>query len=149
MPCQPLGRSSLSLAAPGATQRAPEPPARSAKIAAPIVLPLMTGAPKKEVKARVERTVVMFLCDDSSSMYGASGDPGGVRYGAALSVLGLMERSGGGRAGVVHWGSEAPRSMAVEPIDIKRGRRKLHKALTIPKELGGTNLAGALKPPPG
>jgi Mg-chelatase subunit ChlD len=105
----------------------------------------MVGAPAKRVRELVRRSVVLFLCDDSGSMYGGWGDPTGVRYAAALSLLGLMDRSGGGRAAVVHWGTEAPLSLAVAPTDVRRDRRALKSALTIPPTLGGTDLPRALQ----
>lgn len=145
-PHQLVGQPNLGLGVPGGTHRVlPTPvPSGSVRAATPIVLPPMIGASKQEIKARVELLVVQFLCDDSGSMYGAYGDRDGVRYAAALSLLRLMERAGGGRCGVVHWGTDAPSSLALAPVDIKRGRRALKQALTVPPTLGGNNLPLAL-----
>jgi hypothetical protein len=66
----------------------------------------------------------------------------------------MMNKCGSARAAVVHWGTDAPLEMAVAPVQLKRGRKTLKQALSIPPTLGGTNLAGALSraheltPPP-
>lgn len=57
----------------------------------------------------------------------------------------LMERSGGGRTGVIHWGTDAPRGMAVSPVDVKRGKKALKNALVVPPTLGGNDLPRALQ----
>jgi len=94
----------------------------------------------------MRRTQVWLLVDDSGSMYATWGDPDGRRYAAAQSLLGLMRRSGGGRAGVVHWGSSAPEAMLTGLTDLRRGRRALDGALTMPwMSLGGTDLPAALR----
>jgi hypothetical protein len=54
----------------------------------------------------------------------------------------LMHRCGGGRAGVVHWGSTAPADLALGPVAVRRAQ--LRRALTIQPRLGGTNPAAAL-----
>jgi hypothetical protein len=145
-PGQLVGRSGLDLVAPGATYGAPriETHPRPDRPARPVALPAMVGATTKQIRMLVELMIVFFLPDDSGSMYGQWGDPTGIRYAAALSLLGLMERSGGGRAGVVHWGSNAPADLAVGPVAVKRGKKVLTAALTVPPSLGGTNLVSGL-----
>jgi hypothetical protein len=110
-----------------------------------VILPALQGASVREIKVRVGRVVVIFLIDDSGSMYGRYADPTGIRYAAARSVIGLMERSGPGRAGLLHWGSTAPLEMAVAPMDVKRGKRALKAAMVVPPTLGGNNLPLALE----
>jgi len=144
-----VGRAGLGLRAAGDAYKAVPPPACKPPVrqARPIVLPSMIGAPVKEIRRRIQKVLVFFVVDDSGSLYGVWGDPGGVRYAAALSLLGLMERSAGkkaGRAAVIHWGTTAPAELALVPVEVKRGRRALRQALTIPPTLGGTNLAAAL-----
>ena len=142
-----IGRAHLELEAPGATGGVPRivPRARPEHPAQPIRLPDLTGEARDEIRARLKRCRITFLVDDSGSMYGAWGDPTGVRYAAALSVLGPMQRGGGGRAAVLHWGTEAPDELALAPVDVRRGRRLLRKALTVPPTLGGNDLPKALR----
>ena len=142
------GRGGPALSAIGAGDRAVAlpgfaPPPRQAR---PVRLPPMTGAPRAEQAARVKRTPVAFVVDDSGSLYyGPGGDDGGIRYAAALSLLGLLRRAGGGRAAVVHYGSAAPQGLATPLLDAKREWRRLKRALTIPvPDLGGTNVASGL-----
>jgi len=143
---QLLGRNTLSLLAPGAALRkvsvtahlGPAQPARS------IVLPPLQGASKAVIRARLARLTVFFLVDDSGSMYGTWGDPNGVRYAAARSLLELLRRSGGARVSIIHWGTDAPADMALAPIKLPRGRKDLELALSIPPTLGGTNVLSAL-----
>jgi von Willebrand factor type A domain len=144
---QLVGRVALRLPAPGTAlavvpaplQRPPRQPAR------PIVLPPLAGRPSQEIERLVRRATVLFLMDDSGSMYSHWGDERGVRYAAALSLVELMRRAGGGRAGVVHWGSAAPPELVTPPVDVRRDRRELRRALTIPiPTLGGNDLPAAL-----
>ena len=72
----------------------------------------------------------------------AGTDPHGARNAACLSVVDLMRRHGGGRAGVVHWGQTAPADLALAPMPVRRGR--LRRTLAIQPMLGGTNPAAAL-----
>ena len=83
--------------------------------------------------------------DDSGSMYGTWGDPTGVRYAAARSVLEFLRRCGAGQLGVIHWGSTAPEELALPPTDVRKGRGQILKALRIPPTLGGNNLGAALR----
>ena len=106
----------------------------------------MSGESRKVIASRVAITDVWFVMDDSGSMYAQWGDWSGIRYAAALSVLGMMRRAGGGSAGVIHWGSSAPEGMALGPVGIRRGDRKLKASLTIPDPtLGGNDLPAALR----
>jgi hypothetical protein len=98
------------------------------------------------IKARVGRMLVYFVCDDSGSMYGSWGDPTGVRYAAALSLLRLMASSGGGRAAVIHWGTESPPELALGPVPVKGGGgRTLRRSLVVPPTLGGNDLPLGLR----
>jgi hypothetical protein len=117
-----------------------EPGTRAAR---PIVLPAMVGAPRHEISRLVRKVVVGFAIDDSGSMYAKWGDDDGVRYAAAQSLLGLMRRSGGGRASVLHWGSMPGEQTPL--LDVRRGAKKLDRAMRIPLSLGGNNLPAALQ----
>lgn len=130
-------------ASPLSIQPAPAPTGR--QLARPVSLGVPTNVSKTELRAAVERWIVMFACDDSGSMYGSAGDPLGVRYAAARSIIDLMSRAGGGQAGVVHWGTSAPRELALAPQDVRRQRRRLEAVLTIPPTLGGNDAAAALQ----
>lgn len=87
---------------------------------------------------------LVVLPDDSGSMYGSWGDQTGIRYATALSVVDLMQRMGGGRVGVVHWGTDAPREQVLPLTDVGKGRKALRRALQIPPSLGGNNFPAAL-----
>jgi len=75
--------------------------------------------------------IVLFLMDDSGSMYGSWGDASGVRYAAAVSFLKLLGRyrpkadhtkpARQCRAGVIHWGTIAPDHLTQQPVDIRKG----------------------------
>jgi hypothetical protein len=111
--------------------------------ARPVRLPGLAGAPQTVIRQRVASLDVVFAIDDSESVHGPDGtDPGGARNAACLSVIDLMHRYGGGRAGVVHWGDTAPASMALAPLPVHRGR--LRRGLRIQPVLGGTQPAAAL-----
>lgn len=142
------GHGGLALQAHGTALRVvPRPPYEpQRRLARPVRLPAMLGAPRAEQAKRVANTPVAFVIDDSGSLYfGAGGDTTGVRYAAALSLLGLIRRAGGGNAAVVHYGSNAPEELATPPLDAKRDWRQLKQALTIPvPNLGGTNVASGL-----
>ena len=85
----------------------------------------------------------MFAIDGSGSVHGPGGtDPAGARNAACLSVVDLMRRHGGGRAGVVHWGQTAPADLAVAPVPVRRQR--LRQALSLQPMLGGTDPAAGL-----
>ena len=95
------------------------------------------------IRQRVANLDVIFAIDDSGSVHGPNGtDPGGARNAACLSVVDLMQRHGGGRAGVVHWGDTAPASLALAPIPVYR--RRLRRGLRIQPKLGGTQPEVAL-----
>ena len=141
------GSAVLGLSSPGGIVRAPLVRSHSLPVhaARPVVLPALTGAPSPDIRLRIQRLVVLFVIDDSGSMYGSWGDQAGVRYAAAQSVLGLMVRAGGGRAGGQHWGTTSPEELSLAPIEVKRGRKKLRSFLTVPPTLGGNDLPLALR----
>lgn len=115
-------------------------PARPSR---PVRLSSLAGAPRNVIRQRVTNLDVIFAIDDSASVHGPDGtDPGGVRNAACLSVVDLMQRHGGGRAGVVHWGDTAPVSLALAPMPVHRGR--LRRGLRLQPVLGGTQPAVAL-----
>ena len=140
------GQVGLALRAPGPTLTlsAAPAPAPAPRAARPVALAPLAGAPPRVIAARVRKTTIQFLIDDSGSMYGPWSDPSGIRYAAAESLLMLMRRHGGGRAGVIHWGDSVPRPLALAPVDVRRDRKVLQRALTIPASLGGTHLPRAL-----
>jgi von Willebrand factor type A domain len=111
--------------------------------ARPVRLPRLVGVPRTLICQRVANLDVIFAIDDSGSVHGPDGtDPRGTRNAACLSVIDLMQRYGGGRAGVVHWGNTAPASMALAPMPVHRGR--LRRELRFQPVLGGTQPAVAL-----
>lgn len=111
--------------------------------ARPVRLPGLAGAPRTVIRQRVASLDVIFAIDDSGSVHGPDGtDPWRTRNAACLSVIDLMHRYGGGRAGVVHWGNTAPVSMALAPMPVHRGR--LRRELRRQPILGGTQPAVAL-----
>jgi hypothetical protein len=109
-----------------------------------IRLALPEGPDRERLTQALVTLTVIFAVDDSGSMYGQWADDAGVRYAAARSVVDLMVRGGGGRAGVIHWGGTAPPEMALAPVDVKRGRRRLDQALQIPPGLNWTDVVPAL-----
>lgn len=136
----------IDLATPGLLSARPRPatahPGRR-RPARPVRLPGLVGAPASAICQRVANLDVVFAIDDSGSVHGLDGtDPGGARNAACLSVVDLMQRHGGGRAGVVHWGDTAPVSFALAPISVYR--RRLQRALRIQPKLGGTQPTVAL-----
>lgn len=117
-----------------------------APTARPVRLPSPVGLARDELRTRLARSTIRLLCDDSGSMYCPAGDPTGVRYAAGRSVAELLRRHGGGHVGVIHWGTSAPASLALPPVDVRRARRQVRDALTIPSPtLGGNNLGEALR----
>lgn len=109
----------------------------------PVWLPSLVGAPQNVIAKRVANLDLIFAIDDSASVHGPDGtDPGGARNAACLSVIELMHRHGGGRAGVIHWGDTAPASLALAPIPVRRGQ--LRRGLELQPVLGGTQPAAAL-----
>jgi hypothetical protein len=154
-PTQFAGSSGLSLGQPRPAHGALKVAPRAAGEKAPVVvLPPLMGASRTEIRKRVSRFTALFLIDDSGSMYGFWGDQLSGRYAAARSLLELLRRSGGGRAGVVHYGSCAPTELTLQPRKIASDREEILRALTAPATLGGTNVAAALErahvlaPPP-
>jgi hypothetical protein len=132
----------VELAAPGLLSTGPQSSARSGQ-QRPFRLPGLAGAPLSMIRQRVASLDVIFAIDGSGSVHGSDGtDPHGARNAACLSVLDLMRRYGGGRAGVVHWGSTAPASLALAPMPVYR--RRLDRGLRIQPELGGTRPEMAL-----
>jgi hypothetical protein len=111
--------------------------------ARPVRLSGLAGAPRNVIGRRVANLDVIFAIDDSASVHGPDGtDPGGIRNAACLSVMDLMQRHGGGRAGVVHWGDTAPATLALAPMPVHR--RRLQRGLRLQPVLGGTQPAVAL-----
>ena len=113
--------------------------------ARPVVLPPLVGASPREIRELAQKVLAVFATDDSGSMYGSFGDPTGIRYAAARSLVAMQRRSGGGLAGVVHWGTSAPEEMVTPLVDVRRKRRLLDRGLQIPKTLGGNDLPAALR----
>jgi hypothetical protein len=129
----------------GPVNQVSQPPVRLPRPAPVVRLPDLVGAPARVVADRVRRLVVMFCIDDSGSVQPPHGtDPHGARYAAARSVLDLMRRHGGGRAGVVHWGDTAPAELALAPVQVRRRGRQLERALAVRPQLGCTDPAVAL-----
>lgn len=110
----------------------------------PSAKPVRLQLPHGLVGGESRKADLVFLPDDSGSMYGTWGDEQGVRYAAALSVIDLMRRIGGGRAAVVHWGTEAPADQVLPLTNVRLGMGRLRKALQIPPTLGGNNFPAAL-----
>ncbi len=109
----------------------------------PMRLPDLTGPSWRIIRQHVAQAVVIFAIDGSGSVHGPTGtDPEGARNAACLSVLDLMRRHGGGRAGVVHWGETAPADLALAPVPARQ--RRVERMLSLQPMLGGTNPAAAL-----
>lgn len=118
-------------------------PAGRQRQARPVRLPSLAGAPRNVIRQRVANLDVIFAIDDSASVHGTDGtDPEGTRNAACLSVIDLMQRYGGGRAGIVHWGDTAPADLALAPVPVHR--RQLRRGLRLQPVLGGTQPAVAL-----
>jgi hypothetical protein len=132
----------IELTAPGLLPTWPQPSARPGR-QWPLRLPGLAGAPPNVTRQRVANLDVIFAIDESGSVHGPDGtDPQGARNAACLSVVDLMQRHGGGRAGVVHWGSTAPASLALAPMPVYH--RRLQRGLRIQPKLGGTRPEVAL-----
>ena len=113
------------------------------RLARPYRLSGLAGAPWNVIRQRVANLDVIFAIDDSASVHGPDGtDPGEARNAACLSVIDLMQRHGGGRAGIVHWGDTAPASLALAPMPVRYGR--LRRGLRLQPVLGGTQPTVAL-----
>jgi hypothetical protein len=132
----------VELATPGPLSAWPRPSARPGG-QRPFRLPGLAGAPPSVTRHRVANLDVIFAIDESGSVHGPDGtDPQGARNAACLSVVDLMRRHGGGRAGVVHWGNTAPASLALAPVPVYH--RRLQRGLRIQPKLGGTRPEVAL-----
>lgn len=110
-----------------------------------ITVPPLSGAPRGVIAQLAKRTVCAYVPDRSGSMYGAWGDPSDVCGAAAESLIELQRRSGGGRALVVPWGTDAPANLVVGPLDVRKGKKALSTALREHTSLGGTDLPRALR----
>jgi hypothetical protein len=110
-----------------------------------VVLPPLVGGSSREIHELAQKVLAVFAIDDSGSMYGSFGDPTGIRYAAAQSLVAMQRRSGGGLAGVVHWGTSAPEDMVTPLVDVRRKRRLLDQGLQIPETLGGNDMPAALR----
>jgi hypothetical protein len=110
----------------------------------PVRIPPLGGAPKGVIRDAFRKTTCVFAIDRSGSMFGAWGDPTGVTQAAAESVVEFQIRSGGGRAGVVLWGSNSPIEYSLGPLDVRAGWRQLASLLHDPVNLGGNDMASAL-----
>jgi hypothetical protein len=113
--------------------------------ARPVVLPPLLGGSPKEIREQAQKVLAVFAIDDSGSMYGSFGDPTGIRYAAAQSLVELQRRSGGGLAGIVHWGTSCPEEMVTPLVDVRRKRRLIDQGLQIPETLGGNDMPAALR----
>jgi hypothetical protein len=132
----------IELAAPGLGAAWPQPSARPGR-QRPVRLPGLAGAPPNVIRQRVANLDVIFAIDESGSVHGPDGtDPQGARSAACLSVVDLMRRHGGGRAGIVHWGNTAPASLALAPMPVYH--RRLQRGLELHPKLGGTRPEVAL-----
>jgi hypothetical protein len=142
-PQQIVAAPDLQLGAPGSLGVVvPAPDLTPTLVAKPVNLPNLMGPRTAAVRAAVAKAIVEFVIDDSGSMYGSYGDDTGIRYAAANSLVRLMRRSGGGRAGVIHWGSCVGGVLQI--TDIKKDRKEIDRALSIPPDLGGTEMGPAL-----
>lgn len=115
-----------------------------APVVAPVVrLPALVGD-RRALRAAAQDLVVTVLVDCSGSEYGPGGDPQGMRFACARSLVRLMRATGGGSMRVVVWGS-APRLVHAAP-DVNRDRTALDSALSVvPPSMGGNDLAAALR----
>lgn len=149
------GRVHLGLQAHGVNGTAPKPPKRPiARLLLPpeqaataVELPKLIGQPRKIIKKLVRGAKLWLLIDDSGSMYfWPWGDPAGIRYEAARTVMELLRTNGGGEASVVHFGGSAPVGLVTPLTEVKSGQQTLDRALTIPyPNLGWTDLAAGLE----
>jgi hypothetical protein len=138
------GTVSLGLAARGGIgQQTVIPAFTPSDIAQSVDLPALLGAPRPVIAQKVKRIKSAIAPDDSGSMYASFGDPTGIRYAAAKSIVKWMRKQGGGRVGVVHWGTDVGQVLA--PVDVRRERRALDRTLQIPPTLGGNNLPAAIR----
>ena len=81
---------------------------QTTQTARPVALPTLVGGSAREIRALALNVRAVFAIDDSGSMYGNFGDPTGIRYAAARSLVAMQRRSGGGLRGsrsLGHFGS--------------------------------------------
>ncbi|MFF1306051.1 hypothetical protein [Streptomyces sp. NPDC058307] len=122
------------------------PRAALAKPETVVRLPGVSGATPAAVEDAFRRLTVILAIDDSGSTQPPYGtDPRSVRYAASRSVIEWMRRHGGGRCGVLHWGSTAPARLAAGPVPVSRRMRTLRQALDQRPNLGLTVPAAALR----
>lgn len=139
------GRSELHLPSIGGAasyRYFPRPDVAAPGGAATIRLPVPVGPPRADVRRSAFGTLVLYLIDQSGSIFGL--DPTDVRAAACRSLLDLQRRAGGGRGALVHFGSEAPAEYVTGPLDVVASRRELAAAATSPADLGGTSLAAPI-----
>lgn len=147
-PCRVLiGTTNVGVESPGvvAVRVDTAPRSRRSSTARPVVLPPLVGGSQREIRTQAQKVLAVFATDDSGSMYGSFGDPTGIRYAAARSLVAMQRRSGGGLTSVVHWGTQAPEELVTPLVDVQRKRRLLDRGLTIPENLGGNDMPAALR----
>lgn len=147
-PCRQLiGRANVVVGSPNGVAVKVKTVVRRGRIstARPVVLPPLVGGTPSEISDLAQQVLAVFAIDDSGSMYGLFGDPTGIRYAAAQSLVAMQRRSGGGLAGVAHWGTSCPEEMVTPLVDVRRNRRQLDHGLQIPETLGGNDMPAALR----
>jgi len=142
---QLIGRTNIAPSASAVNEVKVDVFDQTSHTARPVALPALVGGSPREIRELAQNVRTVFAIDDSGSMYGLFGDPTGIRYAAAQSLVAMQRRSGGGLAGVVHWGTWAPYDMVTPLVDVRRNRRLLNRGLTIPETLGGNDMPAALR----
>jgi hypothetical protein len=102
----------------------------------------LVGDTVAAIRALVLQVVIIFLLDDSGSMFCWSTDMTNTRGAAALSLTNLLRSSGGGQIYVIRWGSHV--GQVAGPLDVKRQRKQIKEVLRTQVNLGGNNLPAAL-----
>lgn len=114
--------------------------------AQPIDLPALVGASEQVVRKLTGELEIWMLIDDSASMWAWNADRQLVRYAAARSLLRCVAKTGkDATAGVIHWGATAPDRLVTGPLNIRKQRPGLGRALTVSECLGGTEVTCALR----
>ncbi len=110
-------RVPATLQTPVPGHRIPPIPAKGENIveAAAVELGTFGGLKASLLKSSVTKLKIVFLMDDSGSMYCKWTDLTGVRYAAARSLRKLLERTGGGQMAVAHWAATCRRSSSSSP----------------------------------